>query len=262
MPDDGAFIGYTLVMASVDPTLSDQSLRELVRTMPLHAVTEMHGEHGLRLRLALECENLPTSAQSIVDDALALASRLHAHDRRTREPYMNHLLRSAVRVLTYYHVRDPDVVVATLLHDAVEDHAPELAGRPAGQPTQQDIDDALAVLAARFTPRVAELVEAVTNPLPKPGVDRHEQYRAHVAVSLTAHPWARVIKASDFTDNGVGLIYTLTHRQPKLARKYRPLIPVLRELIARPDTPLADDVKAHILRQLDLARERMDAILS
>jgi (p)ppGpp synthase/HD superfamily hydrolase len=240
-------------MARVEP--------ELIRTMPLHAVTEMYGEDGLRLRLTLECEPMPEPARSTVDDALALASELHAEDRRTREPYLNHLLRSAIRVLAYYRVDDPEVLAATLLHDAVEDHATELSGRPPAEPTQQDIDDALAVLAQRFTPRVAQLVEAVTNPLPEPDLDRHEQYRAHVAESLAAHPWARVIKASDFTDNGVGLIYTLPHRQANLARKYRPLVPVLRELVARADTPLADDVKQHILRQLDLAGLRMDAIL-
>jgi (p)ppGpp synthase/HD superfamily hydrolase len=234
---------------------------ELVRTMPLHAITELYGEAGLRLRLQLETARLPEATRRTVADALALADELHGEDRRTREPYLNHLLRSTIRVLTYYHVEDADVLAATLLHDCVEDHAPELAGRPAGAPTQDDIDVALMVLTRRFNPRVAQLVEAVTNPLRVPGLDRHDQYRAHVAASLEAYPWARVIKASDFTDNGVGLIYTLAHRQTTLARKYRPLVPVLRELIARPDTPLAQDVKQHILSQLMLAQRRFDAIL-
>jgi (p)ppGpp synthase/HD superfamily hydrolase len=240
-------------MGALDP--------DLIRTMPLHAITEVHGETGLRLRFAVEIERLPRESQTVAIEALALADDLHRDDRRTREPYVNHLLRTAIRILAYYRVDDPDVVVAALLHDAVEDHAPELAGRQAGDPTARDIADALATLRSRFNPRVAELVEAVTNPLPEPGVDRHEQYRAHVAESLHAHPWARVIKASDFTDNGVGLIYTLAHRQTRLARKYRPLVDVLRELIARPDTPLTDEVKEHILGQLDRAEERFDAIL-
>lgn len=233
----------------------------LVRTMPLHAITELHGEAGLRLRFALEVGDLPAAARDPIAEALALADVLHRDDRRTREPYANHLLRTAIRIVAYYRVSDVDVIVAALLHDAVEDHAPELAGRPAGEPTADDVAAAFAVLATRFNPRVADLVAAVTNPLPVPGVHRHEQYRAHVAESLDAHPWARVIKASDFTDNGVGLIYTLPHRQATLASKYRPLVAVLRELIGRPDTPLAEDVKAHILRQLELALDRFDAIL-
>ncbi|MBO0869040.1 MAG: HD domain-containing protein [Micromonosporaceae bacterium] len=237
---------------------------EIVRTMPLHAITEMYGEPGLRVRLEVEAQRLPERDRPVVAEALALADELHGDDRRTREPYLNHLLRSAIRVLAYYRVEDVDVVVATLLHDSVEDHAPELAGRAAGsgEPTGRDIADGLAVLAARFGPRVADLVAAVTNPLPEEGIDRHEQYREHVAQSLAANPWARVVKASDFTDNGVGLIYTLPERQAKLARKYRPVLPVLRELIDRADTPLADEVKRHIRDQLDLARLRFDAILS
>mgnify|MGYP001183745314 CR=1 FL=1 len=118
----------------------------------------------------------------------------------------------------------------------------------------------MAALAARFGPRVAGLVEAVTNPERVPGVDRNEQYRAHVADSLAASPWARVIKASDFTDNGVGLIHTSGPKVPRLARKYAPLVPVLADLIARPDTPLAAPVKARILGQLVAAQQRFAVI--
>jgi hypothetical protein len=107
---------------------------------------------------------------------------------------------------------------------------------------------------------VAELVGAVTNPEPVPGRDRDEQYREHVAASLAASPWARVIKASDFTDNGVGLIHTTGPRMERLAGKYQPVVPVLRELIARPDTPLSEAAKARILGQLDRAAERFAII--
>jgi hypothetical protein len=71
-----------------------------------------------------------------------------------------------------------------------------------------------------------------------------------------------VIKVSDFTDNGVGLIHSTGSMLERLAAKYAPLVPVLRELIARPDTPLDDQAKERILRQLDLAAERFAAIQS
>jgi hypothetical protein len=117
------------------------------------------------------------------------------------------------------------------------------------------------VLAGQFGPRVAGLVAAVTNPPYAPDRDAHEQYREHVADSLQRHPWARVIKASDFTDNGVGLIHTSGPRLHKLAGKYAPLVPILRELISRPDTPLEDAARQHILAQLDRAEERFAALL-
>ncbi|PGH44499.1 HD domain-containing protein [Micromonospora sediminicola] len=226
-------------------------------TMPMHAITEIHGEPGLLARFRLEIEAFDEAARDRLTEALDLAADLHRDDRRVREPYLNHLLRVAIRMMHHYQVRDVDVIVAGLLHDAVEDHPAELAGAGAGDPTAA----ALATLAARFGPRVARLVAAVTNPAYDPGRDRHAQYREHVAASLDREPWARVIKVSDFTDNGVGVIHTVGPKVATSAAKYRPLVPVFRDLIARPDTPLSAPVKRHIFAQLDLAEERFSAIL-
>ncbi len=235
----------------------DTGERRLVATMPLHAITSTYGEEGLRARFAAEAGRWPEPGRRRLGRALDLASRLHAADVRDREPYVNHLLRVAIRIMSHYAVRDADVVCAALLHDAVEDHAAELAG-PAGDGSRPA---ALAVLAAEFGPRVAELVAAVTNPEYAPGRDAHEQYRDHVTDSLRGNPWARVIKASDFTDNGAGLIHTTGPRVRRLAGKYAPLVPVLRELIALPDTPLDPQARQRILDQLDRAAERFAAIL-
>ncbi|SCF09111.1 HD domain-containing protein [Micromonospora viridifaciens] len=245
-------------------------------TMPMHAITEIHGEPGLLERFRLEIRAFDAAARERLTAALDLAADLHRDDRRVREPYLNHLLRVAIRMMHHYQVRDVDVIVAGLLHDAVEDHPVELAGldplrrlrpgtsdaaRGPGAVGDDPTAAALAVLADRFGPRVARLVGAVTNPPYDPGRDRHVQYREHVAASLDREPWARVIKVSDFTDNGVGVIHTVGPKVARSAAKYRPLVPVFRNLIARPDTPLSAPVKRHIFAQLDLAEERFSAIL-
>ena len=142
---------------------------------------------------------------------------------------------------------------AALLHDAVEDHAEDIAPgwhsavrvRGTSQPVRRPYRRAAA---------------AVTNPAYEPGRDEHEQYREHVTASLHSSPWARIIKVSDFTDNAVGLVHTTGPKLAKLARKYRPLVPALCELILRPDTPLALDVKNKIAGQLRNAEERFAAI--
>jgi len=249
----------------------DSDQRRLLVTMPLHAITSTYGEEGLRERFALEIASWPEGDRVRLERALDLATRLHADDRRDREPYLNHLLRVAIRIISHYGVNDPDVICAALLHDAVEDHPgelsggfggtespPKIGGIPGGRPP--GASTALAALAAEFGPRVAELVAAVTNPPYAPDRDAHDQYREHVAESLAGSPWARVIKASDFTDNGVGLIHNTGPRLRKLAAKYEPLVPVLRDLIARPDTPLGAAAKEHILAQLDRAADRFAAI--
>jgi len=233
----------------------DTGERRLVATMPLHAITSTYGEEGLRARFAIEVGRRPGPDQRRLNQALAVAGRLHAADRREREPYVNHLLRVAIRVMSHYGVHDADVICAALLHDAVEDHAAELA--PDGTR-----EAAFGALAEEFGPRVAGLVAAVTNPEYAAERDADEQYREHVADSLRRDPWARVIKASDFTDNGVGLIHTTGPRLRRLAAKYAPLVPVLQEVIALPDTPLGDPARQRILTQLGQAADRFAAILT
>src|SRR5260370_8151364 len=125
-----------------------------------------------------------------MERAQELAARLHAGDRRDREPYVNHLLRVAIRIMSHYGVRDADVVCAALLHDAVEDHPAELAGVGATQPA------ALAVLAAEFGPRVAALVGAGTNPVWTPDRDQDEQYREHLAATPPPNPHPPTLNAS------------------------------------------------------------------
>ena len=161
--------------------------------MPLHAITEVYGEAGLRDRFALEIESFPPAESMQLEEALRLASKLHAEDRRVREPYLNHLLRVAIRIIRYYGIRDVDVITAALLHDAVEDHPAELAGLDPALGHQALTDAAVAELARLFNPRTAELVRSVTNPEYDPERDKHEQYRAHVASSLERDTWARVI---------------------------------------------------------------------
>lgn len=228
------------------------------RILPLHVLSEVYGAHGLRHRFVLEIGEFPPDQQEVLHRALALAERLHGQDRRSREPYLHHILRVTIRIMSRYRVRDSDVLVAALLHDAVEDHPEELADGAPADPTAA----ALAAIERDFGARVAGLVASVTNPVFDPGQDRDEQYRRHLIDALTCDPWARVIKLSDLTDNGVGLIYSTPAKVRRSAAKYAPLVPALRELVMLPDTPLDGEVKVHILSQLDRAEERFAAVLN
>jgi hypothetical protein len=236
-----------------EPGIPDSDLR-LIAVMPLHAITTMYGEPGLRARFEIETKRLATpDDREKARKALQLAAQLHAQDVRQREPYINHPLRVALRILIRYDVADTDITCAGLLHDVVEDHAEDLA--PSGR------RGAFRELAARFGDRTAGLVEAVTSPPYVRGRGTwDEQYREHVAASLEACPEARVIKVSDFTDNGVGIIHTSGPKAVRLADKYAPLVPVLTDLINRPDTPLSPIAKAYIIGQLRAAGERFQAI--
>lgn len=80
----------TAKLASDTTTGLSAAERRLLAQMPLHAITSVHGQAGLRERLLTEIAQFPAADRSRVGDALALASRLHARDRRQREPYANH----------------------------------------------------------------------------------------------------------------------------------------------------------------------------
>ncbi|GAB3960935.1 hypothetical protein GCM10029978_011790 [Actinoallomurus acanthiterrae] len=100
-----------------------------LQTLPLHTITEVYGEAGLRDRFSREIERFAEPDWRRLNKALSLASDLHRQDRRAREPVVNHLLRVTLRVMCHYEVNDVDILVAALLHDTVEDHPIELAGR-------------------------------------------------------------------------------------------------------------------------------------
>jgi (p)ppGpp synthase/HD superfamily hydrolase len=221
--------------------------------LPLHAVTTLYGTAGLRARLALEAHYVASHNDQIkISQAASLADQLHADDRRQSEPYINHPLRVALRIMCHYNVLDTDVICAALLHDTVEDHAEALS--PYGR------HGAFSVLAGWFGPEVAVLVDAVTNPTYAPGRDEDEQYREHLLASLIACPLARAIKVSDFTDNAVGLHHTSGAKATRLARKYAPVVPLLKDIVGWPDTPLHTDVKTYIQGQLDCAAERIASL--
>ena len=77
------------------------------------------------------------------------AARWHVHQRRkgsAQEPYINHLLEVASLVAEATHGKDPDLVIAALLHDAIED---------------QEVPREL--IEREFGKRVAEVVSQVTD---------------------------------------------------------------------------------------------------
>jgi hypothetical protein len=72
--------------------------------MPLHQITAIYGEPGLRLRFAHEMTRLGSDRERArAEQALALAAGLHHGDRRQDEPYVNHPLRVALRIICHYH---------------------------------------------------------------------------------------------------------------------------------------------------------------
>ena len=112
------------------------------------------------------------------------AARWHAAQRRkgeAQEPYVNHLLEVAALIAEATEGRDPDLVIAGLLHDAVED-----SGISADE------------IAARFGADVAALVMAVTDDKSLPKAERK---RLQIVMAPKKDVRAKILKIADKTSN-------------------------------------------------------------
>jgi (p)ppGpp synthase/HD superfamily hydrolase len=112
------------------------------------------------------------------------AARWHVHQRRkgaAQEPYINHLLEVATLVAEATGGKDPDLVIAALLHDAIE-----------------DCEVPRELLAKSFGSEVADLVAEVTDDknLAK---ERRKDIQAETAHKKS--PRAKVLKLADKTSN-------------------------------------------------------------
>jgi (p)ppGpp synthase/HD superfamily hydrolase len=112
------------------------------------------------------------------------AARWHVDQRRkgqAAEPYINHLLEVACLVTTATEGREPDVVIAALLHDSVED---------------QGI--AIEQIASAYGRKVADIVSEVTDDKSLPKAERK---RLQVETAAHKSREARLIKLADKTSN-------------------------------------------------------------
>jgi (p)ppGpp synthase/HD superfamily hydrolase len=112
------------------------------------------------------------------------AARWHVHQRRkgaAQEPYINHLLEVATLVAEATDGNDPDLVIAALLHDAIE-----------------DCEVPRELIAKAFGTEVADLVAEMTDDKSLPKERRKEM---QVETAHKKSPRAKVIKLADKTSN-------------------------------------------------------------
>lgn len=212
---------------------------------------------------------LSSSQRVMLTDAISLADLVHkGASRRTPmigsngkirdkfTPYIEHPLRSALR-LVRLGVTDFDTIVASVLHDTVEDNAEFMVDVALGLAKGSELIPAGAFDGAAFATmrsqfgddvqsegytrtmafeyvrqlfgnEVETIVHGVTNPLSElRGVSYHPIYHDHVKSGIS-DPRVFLVKYADLKDNALGLHFGDDKRmQKRLASKYRPLFPIL-----------------------------------
>ena len=112
------------------------------------------------------------------------AAQWHVHQRRkgaAQEPYINHLLEVASLVTEATAGTEPDVVIAALLHDAIEDQGVTAE-----------------TIASEFGKHVANIVMELTDDKSLPKVERK---RLQVENASHKSRQAKLIKLADKTSN-------------------------------------------------------------
>lgn len=235
-------------------------------TLTVAEVGEIHGEAGLRDYLVSEFERFAEADRRLMGGALELATTLHQEDRRAREPYMNHILRVALRTVRDYEEDDPAVIIAALLHDTVEDHFRELADLEESHDVTDADAQAIAIqkLGLMFGYGVAGMVDALTIPAELKQLPKDEyrgEYRSHVISSLRANPKCRIVKVGDVDDNTGDLHQLPAKKARHIALKQLPMLPMLAELIMLDDTPLTETARMRALHRLDVRTRQLQTFV-
>jgi (p)ppGpp synthase/HD superfamily hydrolase len=112
------------------------------------------------------------------------AARWHVHQRRkgaAKEPYINHLLEVASLVAEATEGKDPNLVIAALLHDAIE-----------------DCEVPHKLIAETFGTDVADLVAEVTD---DKTLEKRERKKRQVESAHKKTNRAKLLKLADKTSN-------------------------------------------------------------
>lgn len=200
-------------------------------------------------------------------EQLMAGSLGRAGPRKDGSSPVEHSLRVATNVVEALGVTDPDLVIAALLHDVVEDASRFVAPEAADEPGAQLL--ALKRIESEFGARVARTVARVTLPdidaiahsriaagdaRPREAVC-NEIYADTIARAVRDSTDALTVKLADFLDNGVRVDPIA---RPGLAAKYRPLFTILPEaLMALPESAALAARRDSTLARIGAARMRV-----
>jgi len=217
-------------------------------------------------------ESYPYRTVERLEDAIQVASYLHRYDVRRgnrgklpNPPYIEHPLRVALR-LVRFGVRNPDLIIAAILHDTVEDHPFEFADFEGVYGCSNEVNArsrAHQFVSTHFGFSTARIVAEVSNPLLKEGITKAEKiakYQAHVIAVVNHSYEALLLKVSDFIDNAGSLHhhYEYTDKGAEyFVDRYAPLLPIYMEAVTN-SFDISDSVKDDIRGRLEQVGEQFE----
>lgn len=219
-------------------------------------------------------ENYPYRTVQRLENAIQVASYLHRYDvrRGTRgklpnPPYIEHPLRVALR-LVRFGIKNPDLIIAAILHDTVEDHPFEFADFEGVMTVSEGEEEAARRQAHGFVSNhfgffAARIVAEVSNPILPADISKQEKinkYQAHVKAVLSYSYEALLLKVSDFIDNAGSLHHHYEYNDKSaqyFIDRYSPLLPIYMEAVTN-SFEISDSIKESILSRLEQVSEQFE----
>jgi len=227
-------------------TVNFQAMEQILETTSLHnkneeiiriidPLEETHKKQDLENRASFlkRLQDLPKDVVNTIDFAYDLGKEAHRPQKRDGgERYFEHLRNVAIILIDECKIKDPDLIVACLLHDSVEDSA--MFGNST-QAYSEWKETANFRLSKVFNSQVAEMVITLT----KPKVDGQElktKDEAHnlYIKNLSAAPAKTIlVKMADRLHNLRSLSATTPEKQRKIVAETREIyFPLFQKVMA------------------------------
>ena len=193
------------------------ALKEMDPSMLTHAINEV-------LNMDQGSIQWGDSSPEQFQDAMMWASFLHRDQTRanragfSRTPYVEHPLRNTLRLLRM-GCTDGETLVASVLHDTIEDCSDKISGR-ADLPEEQQRAISLQKMSDRYTTTIAYRVNKVSNRILPKTMPKPEKMQVY----LTDFPHkvdtegSYLVKLVDLSDNGGGLHHNFIPGQERFVR--------------------------------------------
>lgn len=246
----------------------------MINIAKIYEETPLGNMSALELSITMEAYLCEISNTKLLIHARDFATLLHAKQTRKtrnefkRTPYIEHPMRNTLRLLRW-GIRDTDILIASLLHDVVEDTSKRFTKVILHKPVPEAMAkiQLMNYIEMTFGKKVAHIVQGVTNPeLPTDSKEKALAYQAHVTQAIKGDTGIFLVKLSDFVDNAVGLWHSPDDQFiARQAGKYQPMIRVFRNelnnLINNDQLSLPVESILDIKFKLDYANTHLNSIL-
>jgi hypothetical protein len=191
-----------------------------------------------------------------IEEAINLALEIHKDQRpRPDGPYINHILRVSQRIVEDFGIKDPELVIAALLHDSVEDQAKKLAQFVTGMEAASEREKALLFIKNTFGQRVERIVSKLSNPgLEGQSLSAEEEnviYEEHVKEAIKDID-VLPVKLADFLDNTLNWETVEDRLRFRWSKKYLPVMEIFLEKIDAAKNILSPEKIIEIKNHLSL----------